>query len=841
MMYLGIDLGTSNSAIVGNGRGNLRLFKTSDGRDVLPSALFIDRRGHRFVGSKAYDQGLLAPSNVAMGFKRLMGTKTPLQLEASGIEVSPEEASTEILRTLIGQARSESGEFDLQGTVITVPAAFNQLQSEATIRAARAAGLDRVGLLQEPIAAALASLERAKNKDGQFLVYDLGGGTFDIALVQSIRGAVTILAHEGINMLGGRDFDKSILNSVIRPWLLEKFDLPDDFQRDRAFQRLMRLAQLKGEQAKIELSSTDQATIFVSEEEARTTDRNGEEIYIEVQLSRQMLDQLVEERIDETIALCRKVLQDNGLTNEDIDRVVLIGGPSKMPTVRERVPAELGIAADLNTDPMTAVARGAAIFAESRTWDGEISQRKSTMGAKSVRGPVNVKYEFEARTASSEARIKARVTEGDASGYRVSATSVHGRETGEMDLAGSPVLKIALDEPGLNVIKVTVTDASGAIVADASASLEITHVVATSAGTPATHALAVKTIATDSLATRNHLKKLFNKGDTLPCSGVQKFRAAKTLRAGDDDYIDVEVFQQAEGVPEPELNLCVGSTRIPASILDDGQTLRRGDEVILHWSVDENGLLTVTLEVPSVDLRLADHQFFVPELAHFDFSSEDGRMLVGEALTQAENDLETLHDDLGERAAVDVAALRRRHQRLLDRMVGNHDAEELRSLSEEARHIRQDASRLRHSPPFRQAALSAELARATQLFDDWSNEADDTQAARAAQLKSTAKSAIADQDYVTAERAIEELESVTHEILRRQPAIILGHFEFVAKQRHLATDPNLHDQLVSQGINETEAGDIESLTVTIANIYRNRAIHDAPTHNLAALAGLMSH
>lgn len=839
-MYLGIDLGTSNSAVVGNADGTLRLFKTSDGRDVLPSALFIDRRGHRFVGTKAYDQGLLAPQNVAMGFKRLMGTSTPIMLEGSGIDLSPEEASTEILRTLVGQAHAEAGEFELQGTVITVPAAFNQMQSEATIRAARAARLDRVGLLQEPIAAALASLEKAKNKDGQFLVYDLGGGTFDVALVRSFKGAVTILAHEGINMLGGRDFDKSILNAVIRPWLLEKFDLSDDFQKDKAFQRLMRLAQLKGEQAKIELSTASEATIFVSEDEARTADRAGEEIYIEVPLSRRALDDLVEERITDSISLCRKVLTDNGLTHEDIDRVVLIGGPSKMPTVRERVPVELGIAADLMTDPMTAVARGAAIFAESRTWDGASSQRKSSMGFRQTDGVVSVKYEFEARTAADEARIKARVTSGDAAGYRVSARSANGRETGELDLSQSPVIKVALDQDGVNPIRVTVTDAAGATVPSASATLEIVRVAATSAGTPATHALAVKAIDASAATARNHLSRLFNKGDTLPCSGTTTFRAAKTLRPSDDDYIDVEIFQQAEGVPEPELNLLVGSSRINSSIMDDGQVLRRGEEVVLHWKVDENGLLNVSVEMPSIGLHLPDSQIYVPGLGQRDFSGEDGRRLVGEALTQADNDIETLQEDLGDRAATEIAELRRRQQRLLDKYGSSDDAEDMRSVSEEARHIRQDASRLRHSAPFRKAALTAELQRVSKMFDDWSHEADTGLQARADQLKSTARRGIADQDYATAERATNELEALTIELLQRQPGFILGHFEFVAKQRHFATDQRLHDALVARGVQEAEAGDVEALRQTIFEIYRNRAVADAPPHDLAALAGLMT-
>jgi molecular chaperone DnaK len=840
-MYLGIDLGTSNSAIVGNNDGQLRLFKTSDGRDVLPSALFVDRRGHRFVGSKAYDQGLLAPQNVALGFKRLMGTKTPIHLEASDTDLTAEDASAEILRTLMGQANAETGNFELQGAVITVPAAFNQMQSEATIRAARAAGLERVGLLQEPIAAALASLERAANKDGLFLVYDLGGGTFDVALVQSIKGAVTILAHQGINMLGGRDFDKSILNAVIRPWLMDRFDLPDDFQKDKAFQRLMRLAQLKGEHAKIELSTHDKVTIFVSEDEARTADRAGEEIYIEAELTRSMLDDLIRERVDDTIELCRKVLRDNGYTHDDIDRVVLIGGPSKMPTVRDRVPSELGIAADLMTDPMTAVARGAAIFAESRNWEGQSSQRKSNMGSKQTTGSIKVRYEFEARTAGDEARIRAKVVEGDAAGYRISAVSADGRETGQLDLAGSPVLKVSLGQAGKNLIRVTVTDPSGARVADASADLEINRVVATSAGTPATHGVAVKVVDSSSSISRNSLSKLISKGETLPKSGSSKFRAAKTLKPEEPDHILIELFQVAEGVPEPELSLCIGSNRIDSSILSEGDVLRRGDEIVLHWEMDENGLIRVTAEMPSLGIHNRQESIYFPEIGERDFSGPNGAQLAGDAIVQAEEDIEALETDLGNKAATEIKALRRQHERLIDNSIKSREAEDLRAISEEARHIRQEVSRIRHSPAYRQAALSAELQRVTKSFAELASGADATAQSRVEQLTSTARRGIADQDYSTAERAIEEIQAVTFDHLRREPGFVLGHFQHVAKQRHLAADPALHDQLVEKGIEAADDDDIDAVNGVIFAIYQNRLVPEMPSHDLAALAGLMTH
>src|SRR6267142_1598184 len=156
-MYLGIDLGTSNSAVVGNLNSQLRVFKTSDDSDVLPSVIYIDQRGHRLYGRRAYEQTRLSPDNVAKGFKRLMGTSTPMKFRASGQVMTPEECSAEILRQLVSHALLETNASEIVGTAITVPAAFNQMQSEATLRAAAAAGLDRVVLLQEPIAAAMAT------------------------------------------------------------------------------------------------------------------------------------------------------------------------------------------------------------------------------------------------------------------------------------------------------------------------------------------------------------------------------------------------------------------------------------------------------------------------------------------------------------------------------------------------------------------------------------------------------------------------------------------------------------------------------------------------------------
>jgi molecular chaperone DnaK len=297
-MYLGIVLGTSNSAIAGNDGGELRLFKTTDGYDVLPSAIMIDGRGATFVGRRAYDQDAFSPENVGKRFKRLMGTTSPITFKSAGRALTPEEASSEILKALLAQARMSAGEFVIEGAVVTIPAAFNQMQCEATMRAVSAAGIERVGLLQEPIAAAMASIadrQRTNSalKDGQFLVYDLGGGTFDAAIVQSVGGTVNIIGHEGVNMLGGTDFDRAIVNAIVRPWLLETFDLPSEFQKDPDCARVLRIATFCAEKAKIEVSAQQSSTIFADENQIRTHDRAGRELYLDIPLSRPQVEALV--------------------------------------------------------------------------------------------------------------------------------------------------------------------------------------------------------------------------------------------------------------------------------------------------------------------------------------------------------------------------------------------------------------------------------------------------------------------------------------------------------------------------------------------------------------------
>ena len=363
--YVGIDLGTTNSAICTYDGFQTRVWKSPEMFDVTPSAIYISRSGNKYVGQLAYDAAPRNPGNCAMFFKRFMGTITPIELPAANLTLTPEECSAEILKTLFGYLPEDIRNSPDTGTVITVPAAFNQMQKDATTKAAEMAGIDKVELVQEPIAAVM-SFMKTHNTDGIFLVYDLGDGTLDISIAESISKGVTLLAHGGIQMCGGRDFDRALVDNLVRTWLHENFELPDDLPTNPTYKPLLRMATWATERAKIELSAKDEAIISLSEIEVGTNDLNGDEIYLDIPLQRDFYNDLIADRIDDTIHAARDTLSNTGYTPNDVDHIVWVGEATHYKPLRDKVSFELGIKGDIFTvNPITAFAEGASIFAES--------------------------------------------------------------------------------------------------------------------------------------------------------------------------------------------------------------------------------------------------------------------------------------------------------------------------------------------------------------------------------------------------------------------------------------------------------------------------------------------
>ena len=697
-MYIGIDLGTSNSVVAGIENGQARVFRPADGGEVLPSVIYFDKRGHRLYGRRAHDQALVSPDNVAAGFKRLMGTSTPIEIKAVDTTLSPEECSAEIIRQLLGQVATETGNEEISGCVITVPAAFNQMQSEATLRAAKAAGLDRVDLLQEPIAAAMASMEGA-NRSGQFIVYDLGGGTFDVALVQAINGEVNVIAHQGINMLGGRDFDRLIVNELVRPWLAENFDLPENFQRDQQYRRLIRIAQLAAEKAKIDVSAKDDTTIFASEDEVRLTDQSGMDIHLDVPFTREQLEGLIREPIMQTVELIRALLAENNYSHEDIDRIVFIGGPSRIPLVRQMVSEQLGIAADLKTDPMTAVAVGAAYYCESREWSKEnVSAPKAKMANVTMPDDPGLTFQYAQRTPDDKTTVTLYVAGGDdVDGRQLRITAVNGEwNSGNLPLRDGLTISLPLKATGVHEFKAEVLDKAGNVLPQHEETLTVTRLIATAASIPVAQTIAVKALD-HAFAQNNILMPLVTKGEILPATGRVKFKSARNLRPHEAGYISFEVFQ-VEYPEKLELNLCVGVFRIGGEDLPDAYLVKDGDVITFDWRMSDSGILEATVHLDDGahgPLELKAPRFYAPQAGQVSFAGEQGTKFVASLLKQGEEEWGDLAGAVGPEGGPEIAVLR---TRLMDQREtlneAAQDSEILRGIAEEIRFVRQDIARI---------------------------------------------------------------------------------------------------------------------------------------------------
>lgn len=836
-MYLGIDLGTSNSAVVGHIDGATRLFKTSDGTDVLPSVIYLDKRGHRFIGKSAYDRLLSAPQNVAQGFKRSMGTKNPISF--AGQTWTPVECSAEIIKALIGQAMTEAGNQEVEGVVITTPAAFNQMQSEDTIAAARLAGLEKVSLLQEPVAAALAAIAHSKQKDGVFLVYDLGGGTFDLALVMSTAGVVNVIAHEGINMLGGRDFDRIIFDSIVRPWLTQTFNLPADFQRSDKYSHLADVCRHAAEKAKIQLSASSTASIFATEDEVRATDEDGEEIYISIDLTREQMTDLIKDRIDDSITLCRKIITANGYKNDDISKIVPIGGPSKMPIIRDMLEACLAIEVESGLDPMTAVATGAAIFAESREWAGESSVQKSGKQREAVTGSVSLALDFKSRVASEAAKVRLKPAADMPTGHEVEILDEEGSSTGRIPIDGPLSINVNVRKNGENRFKVTVFDQQGKPVEDASREIVITRAEASAASVPMTYTLAVKIQHGFVGYERNKLEVLVKKGTALPAQGKQTFRTGKTLVGGEDDFIAVEFYDMADDIDTPEHNLHIGNFRLNSrDELERGERINRGDDFVIDWKMSDNGTLSFSVELPSLGRVIDATNLYRSEDGGINYDGQRGAEVATTMLARVESDLDELETTLDEDADPS-GDIRKRIERQHAALSTSVDADTHRSVAEEARKLRQEVALLKMSPENEERVLDDEVAKAETSFDELRDIAQPVDTERHDKLLVTTRRSIREKNYDAARRSLDEMQGIRMKVLAESPDFLIEIFRRLAEEHHLAVDEALHAELVDAGVEAVKSGNVEKLRMIIGQMFGNRVSTGADATEIIELAHLL--
>lgn len=367
-LYVGIDLGTTNSAAAVFDGERVSVVRNAQGATVTPSVVRVDKQGRITVGTRARRFVEQDPANTAAEFKRLMGTDKAIEFPAAGVKKKPEELSAEVLKALRQDIADQLG-VPVERAVISVPALFELPQSSATSEAARLAGFTRVELLQEPIASALAAGWRAEeDAGGTWLVFDLGGGTFDASLLETRDGLLRVVGHDGDNFLGGRDFDW-----IITEHLASQLSVVPS-RKNPEHATALRALRLAAEDAKIELSRGDRAQVTL----AQPLVIDGADVDVDLELTRATVESLCTPLVDRALDVCVRLLSAHGLGPGRLARIVLVGGPTVMPLVRNRVAARLEAPLAEGHDPMTLVAQGAALYAATAAIDGRAQTQQAT-------------------------------------------------------------------------------------------------------------------------------------------------------------------------------------------------------------------------------------------------------------------------------------------------------------------------------------------------------------------------------------------------------------------------------------------------------------------------------
>jgi molecular chaperone DnaK len=380
----GIDLGTTNSAIVKMDNGNPESIRTNTLKDTLPSCVFINRRGAIQVGDAAFNALKVEKLNALkewdagndnsyIEFKRTMGSDAKYESSNANRAFSSIELSAEVLKTLKSFEKDEN----IDAVVITVPAAFKSNQIEHTRLAGKAAGFEQVEIITEPEAAAWIYGLNTEKKDGYWLVFDFGGGTFDAALLSVNDGIRQVIDTEGDNYLGGKNLDEAIVDEIIIPYLSGNFVIENLLSDDYKSTILRNSMKFYAEEIKKQLSFSQEASILTNLGDIPGQDDNGNELELDITVNLSQLEKAMAPLFQRAIDISLSLIKRNKLGPEHLSALILVGGPTLSPILRKMLSEQICVP-DTSVDPMTAVAKGAAIYASTIKRNQEIIEIDSS-------------------------------------------------------------------------------------------------------------------------------------------------------------------------------------------------------------------------------------------------------------------------------------------------------------------------------------------------------------------------------------------------------------------------------------------------------------------------------
>jgi len=605
----GIDLGTTNSAISRMENGEATIKKTDTLKDTMPSCVYINKKKAIQVGDSAYNalkrdklksmkgsDGF--ESNAFIEFKRTMGTDKKYPSSNLEKDLTSEELSAEVLKTLKSFVKDEN----VNSIVITVPAAFKNNQKEATREAAKLAGFNHIELLQEPVAASMAYGLDSNKKDGFWLVFDFGGGTFDAALLKVEEGIMKVIDTEGDNYLGGKNLDFAIVDEIILPYIQENFVIDSILADDTKKQILRNAMKFYAEETKIKLSFNDTHNILSDLGDIPGEDDEGEEFELDITVTQNDIAKAVSPVFQKAIDVSLSLLERNNLKGSSLDSLILVGGPTFSPVLRKMLEEQI-CKPDTSADPMTVVSKGAALYASTVDVSEEVREQ--------TRDKTKIQLEIanESSTVETEEfvpiKILADKTEGEIP-EKVFAEVTRGDKawsSGKVEINTiGEVVEIQLNEGKTNVFEIVLFDDKGNILESEPSSFSVIQGSKIGSATlPYNVGIELKDKTTGKV--RFKTIKGLEKNQSIPAVGTRNgLKTQKQIRPGmDSDFIKIPVYEGEHASEGTRAIYNEHVTDIKISGADLPSLLPENSDVDLTINIDRSEKITVTAYFPYLD------------------------------------------------------------------------------------------------------------------------------------------------------------------------------------------------------------------------------------------------
>jgi len=608
----GIDLGTTNSAIARMENGVPTIKKSDTLKDTIPSCVHFNKKRDILVGDQAMNiikkenihalkTGETSKSNTFVEFKRTMGTTHLYESSNMVKRFSSAELSAEVLKKLKSLIQDEN----ISSIVITIPAKFNTQQREDTMKAAKLAGFKQVQLLQEPVAAATAYGLGSQSKDGFWLVFDFGGGTFDAALVKAEEGILSVKDTDGDNWLGGKNLDYAIVDEIIIPYLNSNFSISnrlDDAETKQILRDAMKTTY--AEETKIQLSFNPRHSILANLDEVFEDDENNE-VEVDLKITSADLEPVLSPLFQKAIDITKDLLKRNNLKGADLDKLILVGGPTHSPILRQMLKEQITEKIATSVDPMTVVAKGAALYASTIDVEDEIQdemrdetklQLDIKYKATSVETSefINIKVLKDKSVGSFPAEIFAEVVRAD------EAWSSGKTKIG----AKAALVEVHLIEGRPNAFTINIYDGEGNRIDCEPNQITILQSIDGLYNIQVLpHHICIVTHFTDEEKDLIFPVKGLEKNNRYPATGVTNgLKTRKTIRPGiAEDVIRIPIYEGAyyDSKTNPELNNSIYEVIITGESFP--ALLPEGSDVDITIKVDKSGLMKFSAYFPLIE------------------------------------------------------------------------------------------------------------------------------------------------------------------------------------------------------------------------------------------------